>query len=147
MTRYPTSHRHEVESRGLLVVARPGLPIAGESQPTHRSISSFCGLMGLSYLVGCAVASGSMRAHRIVIASPKIEMALRMKTAFIAAACAQVAGRKADKTRWLADFYDTARSSVALPIDGESAAIRMFRVVLEEYQQLRRRQKALDFTA
>jgi hypothetical protein len=30
------------------------------------------------------------------------------KAAFIAAARAEVAGHKSDKTRWLADFYETA---------------------------------------
>ena len=66
------------------------------------------------------------------------------KAAFIAAARAQVAGHRTDKTRWLADFYDTAGRSVALPVQEDSAAIRMFRVVLEEYQLLCRRRKALE---
>lgn len=66
------------------------------------------------------------------------------KTDFIAAARARVAGRKVDKTRWLADFYDTAGHSIALPVRPDSAAITMFRVVLEEYQQLCRRRKALE---
>jgi len=66
------------------------------------------------------------------------------KPDFIAAARAAVRGHKADKTRWLADFYDTAGESVALPVHPDSAAIRMFRVVLEEYQQLCRRRKALE---
>lgn len=65
------------------------------------------------------------------------------KAAFIAAARVQVAGRKTDKTRWLADFYETAGRSVALPVRADSVAISMFRVVLEEYQQLCRRRKAL----
>jgi transposase len=66
------------------------------------------------------------------------------KAAFIAAARAQVAGRKTDKTRWLADFYETAGRSVALPVRPDSAAISMFRVVLEDYQELCRRRKALE---
>jgi transposase len=66
------------------------------------------------------------------------------KAAFIAAAREQVGGHKTDKTRWLADFYDTAATSIALPVQEDSAAIRMFRVVLEEYQQLCRRRKALE---
>ena len=66
------------------------------------------------------------------------------KPAFIAAARAQVRGQKTDKTRWPADVYDTAGRSVALPVQEDSAAIRMFRVVLEEYQQLCRRRKALE---
>jgi hypothetical protein len=47
------------------------------------------------------------------------------KPAFIAAARAHVAGRKVDKTRWLADFYETAGRSVALPVRPDSAAISM----------------------
>lgn len=66
------------------------------------------------------------------------------KTAFIAAARAQVAGHKADKARWLADFYETAGHSVALPVCPDSAAISMFRLVLEEYRQLCQRRKTLE---
>jgi transposase len=66
------------------------------------------------------------------------------KADFIAAARARVTGHKADKTRWLADFYETAGHSIALPVHPESAAITMCRVVLEEYQQLCQRRKALE---
>jgi transposase len=43
-----------------------------------------------------------------------------------------------------ADFWETAGHSAALPVAEESMAIRMFRVVLEEYQQLCRRRQALE---
>lgn len=66
------------------------------------------------------------------------------KPDFIATARAHVAGKKVDKVRWLADFYDTAVHSVALPVAPDSAAIQMFRVVLEDYQQLCQRRKALE---
>ena len=66
------------------------------------------------------------------------------KAAFIAKARAEVGGHKTDKTRWLADFYEAAGDSVALPVREDSDAIRMFRVVLEEYQQLCRRRKGLE---
>ncbi len=66
------------------------------------------------------------------------------KAVFITAARAQVTVHKTDKTRWLADFYDTAEHSVALPVAEDSAAIRMFRLVLEEYQQFCHRRKALE---
>ena len=66
------------------------------------------------------------------------------KAAFIAAARAEVVGHKTDKTRWLADFYETAGHSIALPVSPDSAAISMFRIVLEEYQQLCRRRKTLE---
>ena len=38
------------------------------------------------------------------------------KSAFVTAASAQIRGRKVDKARWLADFYDTACHSVGLPV-------------------------------
>lgn len=66
------------------------------------------------------------------------------KPAFIAAATAQVAGRKVDKARWLADFYDTACQSVGVPIAPDSEAVRMFRVVLEDYRALCQRRKQLE---
>lgn len=58
------------------------------------------------------------------------------KAAFVAAAREQVAGRKVDKSRWLADFYDTAATSLGLPVSESSEAMRMFRIVLEEYRAL-----------
>jgi hypothetical protein len=66
------------------------------------------------------------------------------KAAFIAAVCERVGGRKVDKARWLADFYQTAQTSVGLPVREDSEAIRMFRLVLEDYQQLCRRRKQLE---
>jgi transposase len=66
------------------------------------------------------------------------------KPVFIAAVRERVGGRKVDKARWLADFYDTAGTSVGLPVGEDTEAIRMFRLVLEEYQQLCRRRKQLE---
>jgi transposase len=66
------------------------------------------------------------------------------KTAFVAAATAQVSGRKVDKTRWLADFYDTAGRSVGIPVSPDSEAMRMFRMVLEEYRALCHRRAQLE---
>lgn len=66
------------------------------------------------------------------------------KAAFVAAARAQIAGRKVDKMRWLADFYETACTSVGLPVAASSETIRMFRVVLEEYRALCQRRKHLE---
>jgi len=54
---------------------------------------------------------------------------------FIAAAW-QVVGRKVAKERLLADIYETARTSVGLPVDQDSEAIRMFRLVLAEGRSL-----------
>jgi|SRR5581483_8901119 len=66
------------------------------------------------------------------------------KPAFVAAATAVVTGRKVDKARWLADFYETASNSVGLPVSPDSEAMRMFRVVLEEYRALCNRRKQLE---
>jgi transposase len=66
------------------------------------------------------------------------------KAAFIDAARERVGGRKVDKARWLADFYETAGTSLGLPVDEDTEAIRMFRLVLEEYLQLCRRRKQLE---
>lgn len=69
------------------------------------------------------------------------------KAAFIAAALAVVGGHKADKRRWLADFYETAQVSAGLPVAEDSEAMRLFRIVLEEYQQLCRLRKRLEADA
>lgn len=42
-------------------------------------------------------------------------------------------GCKRDKARWLADYYETARNSIGLPIEETASAITMFRMVLMEY--------------
>ena len=54
----------------------------------------------------------------------------------VAAAREQIAGRKVDQARWLADFDETACSRAGLPVTETSETIRMFRVVLEEYRAL-----------
>src|SRR5882724_1271880 len=69
------------------------------------------------------------------------------KTAFVAAAREQLVGRKIDKARWRADFYDTACQSVGLPVAPESDTMRMFRVVLEEYRALCQLRKRLEADA
>jgi len=66
------------------------------------------------------------------------------KADFIRAVGERVGGRKVDKVRWLADFYETAGASIGLPVTEDTEAIRMFRLVLEEYRQLCQRRKALE---
>jgi len=66
------------------------------------------------------------------------------KAAFVKAASAQIAGRKVDRARWLADFYDTACHSIGLPVAPESETVRMLRVVLEEYRALCALRKQLE---
>ena len=57
------------------------------------------------------------------------------KAAFTADAW-DVIGRKVAKERLLADIYETAKSSVGLPVAPDSHAIRMFRLVLGEGRSL-----------
>lgn len=53
-------------------------------------------------------------------------------------------GGKHDKTRWLADFYETARSSIGLPVEEASEAMTMFRMVLGEYLDLCQRRRQIE---
>lgn len=69
------------------------------------------------------------------------------KPAFVAAALNAVEGHKADKRRWLADFYETAQRSAGLPVAEDSEAMRLFRIVLDEYRQLCRLRKRLESEA
>jgi transposase len=57
------------------------------------------------------------------------------REAFIAEAWDAV-GRRVSKERLLADIYETARTSVGLPVDPGSDAIMMFRMVLAEGRSL-----------
>lgn len=45
----------------------------------------------------------------------------------------ETGGGKRDKSRWLSDYYETARNSVGLPVEEDTAAMAMFRLVLMEY--------------
>lgn len=57
------------------------------------------------------------------------------KQAFVEAAW-DVVGRKVSKQRLLEDIYETARSSIALPVPIDSPSIGMFRLVLAEGRSL-----------
>lgn len=65
------------------------------------------------------------------------------KEAFIAAAW-DVAGRKVAKARLLGDIYETARTSIALPIAPDAPAIAMFRLVIAEARHLIRQRDAIE---
>ena len=62
--------------------------------------------------------------------SPHIISAMG-KEAFISDAW-PVVGRRVSKERLLADVYETAKTSVGLPVDADSDALKMFRLVLAE---------------
>jgi transposase len=65
------------------------------------------------------------------------------KEAFIEEAW-DVVGRKVSKARLLGDIYETARSSIGLPVPMESAALSMFRMVLAEGRSLIRQRDAIE---
>jgi transposase len=68
------------------------------------------------------------------------------KDDFIEAAWS-VVGRKVSKARLLGDIYDTAASSIALPVSLDSPAIAMFRMVLAEMRSLIRQRDAIEVFA
>jgi transposase len=68
------------------------------------------------------------------------------KEAFIEAAW-DVVGRKVSKPRLLADLYETARTSVGLPVALDSPAVAMFRMVLAEARSLVRQRDAIEVQA
>ena len=65
------------------------------------------------------------------------------KEEFIAAAW-DVIGRKVSKQRLLSDVYETAHSSVGLPVDPSSDAVAMFRMVLAEGRSLIRQRDRIE---
>ena len=68
------------------------------------------------------------------------------KEAFVTAAW-DVVGRKVSKARLLADIYDTAASSIALPIAPDGEAVAMFRLVLAEALSLIRARDRIEARA
>lgn len=65
------------------------------------------------------------------------------KEAFIDAAW-DVVGKKVSKARLLGDIYETAQSSIALPISVDSAAIAMFRLIIAEGRSLINQRDAIE---
>jgi len=53
-------------------------------------------------------------------------------------------GRKVSKRALLSDIYETARSSVALPVDVDSAAVQMYRLVIQQMCELIRHRDAIE---
>ena len=68
------------------------------------------------------------------------------KAAFIKAAWV-VVGRKVSKEQLLSDIYETAKTSVALPVSKESDAIRMFRMILREGRSLINQRNEIEVRA
>lgn len=65
------------------------------------------------------------------------------KDAFIDAAWS-VVGKKVSKARLLSDIYETAQSSIGLPVSTDSQAIRMFRLVISEGRSLIRQRNEIE---
>jgi transposase len=65
---------------------------------------------------------------------------------FIATAW-DVVGRKVAKERMLADIYETARSSIGLPVPADAPALRMFRLVIAEARSLIRQRDEIEHMA
>jgi transposase len=74
--------------------------------------------------------------------TPASIMALS-KEAFIEAAW-DVVGRKVSKERLLADIYETARTSIGLPLPIDAPAICMFRMVIAEARSLIRQRNEIE---
>ena len=68
------------------------------------------------------------------------------KEAFIAAAWG-VVGKKVSKQRLLSDIYETAKTSIALPVPEGSPAIDMFRMVLAEGRSLVQQRTKIELHA
>lgn len=68
------------------------------------------------------------------------------KEEFVAAAW-DVVGRKVSKTQLLTDIYETARSSIGLPLPLDAPAIRMFRMVTDEARSLIRQRNEIEAQA
>jgi len=68
------------------------------------------------------------------------------KDAFISSAW-DVVGRKVSKARLIADIYETACESIALPIHIDSQAVAMFRMVLAEIRSLIRQRDTIEAQA
>ncbi|MCT4576029.1 IS110 family transposase [Donghicola sp.] len=56
----------------------------------------------------------------------------------------QVVGKKVYKERFLSDIYATAVTSVGLPVDPDSDAVRMFRMVIAEGRSLVRQRNEIE---
>jgi len=58
-----------------------------------------------------------------------------------------VVGRKVSKERLLSDIYETARTSIGLPLPRDAAAIAMFRMVIAEARSLIRQRDNIEAMA
>jgi len=81
---------------------------------------------------------------RVLMMAPCPAVILRYsKRAFIEAAAA-IQYRKFDRSRWLGDLYEAAKTSAGVPVTDQSEAVAMFRLVLEEYLHVCRLREAIE---
>lgn len=83
----------------------------------------------------------------LLMAFPNPAAVLKYSREGFVKAAQAVSGRKINKAAWLRDFYETARESIGLPVPEDSEAIRMFRLVLQEHQDLCRLRQAIEARA
>ncbi len=55
-----------------------------------------------------------------------------------------LAGRKVSKRAFLEDFYNTACRSIAIPVEEDSSAIAMFRLILQQHIHLCRKRQEIE---
>jgi transposase len=68
------------------------------------------------------------------------------REAFVQAAW-DVVGRKVSKTQILMDIYETANTSIGLPLPSDAPAVRMFRMVIAEARNLIRQRNEIEAQA
>lgn len=56
-------------------------------------------------------------------------------------------GPKINKRTWLFDFYQTAQSSIALPVDENSLGVETFRMILKQYLAINEQRKKIEAMA
>jgi len=59
----------------------------------------------------------------------------------------KVSGRKVNKQNWLKDVYHTASESVGIPVNEDSQAVVMFRLILKEFAELCKRRNEIETLA
>lgn len=70
---------------------------------------------------------------RLLAMAPCPSAVLRYSKREFIKAASVIEHRKFDRVAWLSDFYETAKSSIGVPISEDSTSIAMFRFVLDEY--------------
>lgn len=70
---------------------------------------------------------------KLLLMTPCPSAVLRYSKREFIKAASTIEHRKFDRVAWLSDFYETAKTSIGMPISQQSTSITMFRFVLYEY--------------